>query len=344
MNELEEKLVASWPPSQWRDVTVLVAVSGGPDSVALARALGAIRSDHSGKLVFAHFNHGIRGPEADEDETFVGDLAVKLGVDHVSGRATEIPLAAGEGLEAAMRRQRYAFLEASASELGARFVVTAHTADDQAETILHRIFRGTGIAGLQGIPRARPFGPAALIRPLMFARRHEIIAYLNAIGQEFRIDRSNNDLQFRRNWLRQELFPRVTQVYGPQAVDALVRLGEMASESCSFVAPSARALLMRAICSKTPTEVILALDTIAAEPEFLVREMFMTLWRDCAWPLGQMGHARWVELALFAMNRGEKSGNLIDGAAAESLANLPGGICATKKGGKLTLFRPANLG
>ena len=112
----------------------------------------------------------------------------------------------GQGIEAA-RAARYAVLEEMAGRVGARFVVTAHTADDQAETILHRILRGTGLRGLSGMSRSRRLGPATLLRPLLAIGRAELAAYLRDCQQPFRTDASNRDVRFMRNRIRNELLP-----------------------------------------------------------------------------------------------------------------------------------------
>ena len=146
-------------------------------------------------------------------------------------------------------------MQSTAERLGARYVVTAHTADDQAETILHRILRGTGVAGLAGMRRARPLGPAAtLIRPLLDVRRAEILAYLSELQQPFQDDASNSDLGFTRNRIRHELLPRLAADYNSDVVAALLRLGQTAHDAqqhidaaveellCDVVSPSPRAI------------------------------------------------------------------------------------------------------
>ena len=158
MHPFEAQLAAAWPPEDWQDVTVVLAVSGGADSVALLRAMTAVRGGGEGRLAAAHLNHQLRGAESDGDEAFVVELCGRLGIACEVGRtpAGELAAESGDGIEAAARDARYRFLAATAARLGARFVATAHTADDQAETILHRILRGTGIGGLAGIARTRP--------------------------------------------------------------------------------------------------------------------------------------------------------------------------------------------
>ena len=172
MHPVEKQLCRAWPPQRWADVTVLVAVSGGADSVALLRALLAVRQPGRGRLVAAHLNHQLRGEHSDADAAFVADLCRRLGVEcRTQSIAVSQTVRGGEGLEAAARRARYQFLAAAAADIGARYVAIGHTADDQVETILHRIIRGTGIAGLAGIPHIRPLMlPLAASQPAESSR------------------------------------------------------------------------------------------------------------------------------------------------------------------------------
>ena len=192
LHPLEIKLAEAWPPSHWADVTVLVAVSGGGDSVALLRAMAALKTGGEGRLCAAHLNHQLR-PDADDDERFVVDLCGRLGVTCEVGRvdvgSPGGPV--GDGIEAAARSARYRFLEEAAGRLGARFVATAHTADDQAETILHRILRGTGIRGLGGHGAGTAAGPRHADPALAGHPPRGVAAYLDALGQPYRHDPSN---------------------------------------------------------------------------------------------------------------------------------------------------------
>ena len=154
-HEFERSVARAWEPGLWCDTTVLVAVSGGADSVALLLALWGVSAQGSGKLMVAHFNHRLRGADSDADEQFVDSLGRRLGLTVEMGRARQPITPGGDGIEAGARDQRYQFLREVADRAGARYVVTAHTANDQAETLLHRIVRGTGVAGLAGIPFTR---------------------------------------------------------------------------------------------------------------------------------------------------------------------------------------------
>ena len=219
----------SWPKLgilfSWRDVTVMVAVSGGADSVALLLALRAITQQVAGQLVVAHFNHRLRGAESDGDERFVRQLCQHAEIGCTVAHADGALASTGDGVEAAARQQRYEFLRAAANHRGARYVVTAHTADDQAETVLHRVVRGTGLAGLSGIPISRRLSEmTTIIRPLLSARRSAVLAYLHDRQQPFREDSSNELVVFTRNRIRHQLLPLLEQQFNPQVVPSLLHL------------------------------------------------------------------------------------------------------------------------
>jgi tRNA(Ile)-lysidine synthase len=245
-----DRFASSWPPANWQDVNVIAAVSGGADSVALLTALAALKRAGTGKLIVAHFNHQARGAESDEDENFVQQLAEQLQLPFLAGRSESGATgpAARNGFEAAARAVRYAFLTDAARKTGARYVTVAHTADDQAETVLHRIVRGTGIAGLGGMPRARLLAPGVtLIRPMLPLRRQEVRTYLRRTGQTWREDASNANRNWTRNRIRGELLPQLARDYNPAVVQSLVRLGRLAREAQEVVDCEAGALLERAV-------------------------------------------------------------------------------------------------
>ncbi len=202
--------------------TILVGLSGGPDSVALIHALNAVKSSLRIRLAAAHLNHRLRGSEADRDEAFVRKLCAQLGIDLVVARArslaTKMP-----NLEERAREQRYRFLNRVADRIGAYYIALAHHADDQAETVLMRLLRGAGGAGLSAMAES---GPARLIRPLLSARRSVIIDYLRAIGAEWVTDSSNNSTDLLRNRIRLELIPMLEREYATGFSDRLTALAE----------------------------------------------------------------------------------------------------------------------
>jgi tRNA(Ile)-lysidine synthase len=313
---LELQLARAWPPADWSEVTVVAAISGGADSVALLRALVALRTGGAGRICAAHLNHQLR-PDAEEDQRFVVDLCRRLDIVCEVGRADVDRLAneAGDGLEAAARTARYRFLEQTAGRLGARFVVTAHTADDQAETILHRIIRGTGIRGLAGMARARPLGHATLLRPMLDIGREDVLRYLDALGQPYRQDPSNADLGFTRNRIRHAIMPQLREQFNAQAAEALLRLGTLAGEAQTLVDSLVEELLARGVTSDRPSRVGIDLSVLAGQPHYLVRELLIAVWHRQGWPLQAMGRHKWEELA-----------QLATGASAPSRQVFPGEV------------------
>ncbi|HUT32527.1 MAG TPA: tRNA lysidine(34) synthetase TilS [Planctomycetota bacterium] len=191
---------------------VVVAVSGGPDSMALLHALIELRGQFALRLSVAHLNHLLRGRASDDDAEFVAARAAAAGLPCRTG-ATDVAAERrqhGGSLEMAARRARYEFLEAVALEDAAQRVALGHTADDQVETILLRLLRGGELAALRGMPVARPLSPtsrATLIRPLLDVTRAEVLDYLASRGIPWRSDATNADRSFLRNWVRHELLP-----------------------------------------------------------------------------------------------------------------------------------------
>jgi tRNA(Ile)-lysidine synthase len=298
LHPFETRLTGLWPPEQWRELTVLLAVSGGADSVALLRAVAALKTAGAGRLCVAHFNHKLRD-DSDDDEQFVTDLSDRLGLRCIMGCGNIARMAAdaNEGIELTARRARHHFLQKAAGEVGARFVVTAHTADDQAETILHRIVRGTGIAGLAGIARSRRLGHATLLRPLLSVRRSELREYLRDIGQPFRDDPSNVDRRFTRNRIRHELLPLLAKQYNSAVADALLRLGSLAAEVQEVVENLADRLGEQAIKSQNETTVEIDAAALTGRPRYLLRELLVLVWRRQSWPMQAMGFVEWDQLA-----------------------------------------------
>ena len=210
-----------------RGARVLAALSGGADSVALVALLREL--DAAGELVLAgvaHFNHQLRGAEADDDERFCRDLAASLGLPIEVGRADVRALAQEQGrsIEDAARTVRYAFFERAADALGAERIAVAHTRDDQAETFLLRLIRGAGPRGLAGIrPRA-----GRVIRPLLDIGRSELREFLAERQLEFREDATNADVSIPRNRVRHELIPYLQRAFSPGIVDVLAREASIA--------------------------------------------------------------------------------------------------------------------
>jgi tRNA(Ile)-lysidine synthase len=199
---------------------VAAAVSGGADSVALLRALLDLRSELGVVLAVAHFNHGLRGEQSDADEAFVGELSRTHGLDFFGGRGNvaEHAFTAKLSIEAAGRELRYRWFAELAEQQHFDAVATAHTLDDQAETVLLKFLRGAGTRGLAGIYPVIVAGDdkkARIVRPLLCVARGEVETYLAELGQSWREDESNLDHRFLRNRLRHELLPLLEREYNP---------------------------------------------------------------------------------------------------------------------------------
>ncbi len=206
---------------------VLAAVSGGADSVALALMLHGLGAN----LSIAHVHHGIRSVDADADARFVRRLARRLDVPFHFGKF-DVPAdaqAAGESLEMAARRIRRDFLLETASRAGIPYVATGHTADDQAETILLRIIRGTSITGLAGIAYCAKYKGVHWIRPLRDVTRQQILGYLKEQHQAWCEDATNADDFAMRNRIRNEVLPLLETRLNPAVRQALIRLADIAS-------------------------------------------------------------------------------------------------------------------
>lgn len=211
--------------------TVLCACSGGPDSMALFHLLVELKADLRFELAAAHFHHGLR-PEADEDETFVRAEVSRCGVRLIAEKGDVAAFASANkmGLEEAGRRLRYEFLRRAAAKAGASKIATGHNMNDQAETVLMRIIRGTGLTGLAGIPPVSEYEDRTIIRPLIEISREEIVAYLRERGLPFRTDRSNLDRRFLRNRVRHELLPEIESRFGGRSTEHLARLAGLVWE------------------------------------------------------------------------------------------------------------------
>ena len=302
-------------------------------TVHALRALVAIkdRCGGQGKLFAAHLHHGLRGPAADADEAWLRDFCRKMNVFINVAHADVATAAAdtGDGWESAARDLRYDFLRQTAEKLGARHVATAHTADDQVETVLHRMIRGTGLAGLAGIPKFRSLSPSVtLARPILAIRRRELLGYLAEIGQDFRVDASNVDPHFTRNRLRNELLPLLRDKFNSEVDSAVLRLASQAREAQYFIERQVTALSDD--CIKRVTSDGLQLDCLklAGQPPLLVCEVCRAAWSSAGWPQQGMGYQEWEQLA-----------SLVERVGDVPAVQLPGGVRAERINNVLLLSR-----
>lgn len=256
-----------------------VAVSGGPDSVALLRVLLELREGLGLVLSVLHFNHRIRGAEADEDERFVRALAAQYGLE-IHAASADVPAHAarsGLSLETAARELRYDFFRSTAAAQRLNAVATGHTRDDQAETVLMNLVRGAGTQGLAGIFPRRPLGEQAqVVRPLLATGRAELLEYLRALGQPWREDPSNRDLKHTRNRIRHEVLPRLMEL-NPRLAETLAGTAELARAEQRYwderVAALAPSVVREHAAGELPRSWSVAVDALRRHPLALQRRL-----------------------------------------------------------------------
>ena len=235
--------------------TVVVALSGGGDSVALLTVLVRISERYGFAVEAAHLNHALRGDESDADERFVRDLCADMSVPLTVEKLPTGLINDGSGsTETVARELRRAFLMRVAADHGASKIATGHTLDDQAETILQRIIRGTGPAGLAGI---LPMRDGVWIRPLLGVSRAEIRAYLTGEGISFRNDSSNEDTTYFRNRIRHELIPLLHRQFSPGITGSLNRLAELSRTQEEYLAITAHEAFNRCVVLSNSWKILL---------------------------------------------------------------------------------------
>ena len=241
---------------------IVVAVSGGPDSVCLLDMLYRLRDDLGVKLYVAHFDHGLRPGEDEHETRFVKSLAASLDLPFVFKKAG--PGMEGDGpLEERARKARYAFLYQAGKKLSARKIATGHNLNDQSETVLMRLLRGSGVSGLAGIP---PVRDGRIIRPLIHITREEIMAYVAQRGLGYVTDSSNSETRFLRNRIRRELLPGLREIQ-PRVVELLGRTAEIMRMEDAWMAAAAEEWVVKTARIRQGREVRIPLASFIHLPE-----------------------------------------------------------------------------
>lgn len=251
---------------------ILVALSGGPDSTSLLLALHQAAPDTL--IGAAHFHHGLRGADADEDASFCADLCAHRGVPLAICLGKVTP--AGRSPQAAARTDRYEFLTETANEWGANCLAVAHTADDQAETVLGRVLRGTSVDGLVGIPSTRELSDGLyIIRPLLGVTRAQVEAFCTENNITPRQDPSNRGTKYVRSRLRQRM-PEIAHEFNPRLADALRRLADNARIDSEYIAAGVPDLWKRAVVADEPgVTVSLSMAVLAEAHPALSRRVLL---------------------------------------------------------------------
>ena len=302
--DLTEIVEKCWPPEKWLDFTVLIGVSGGADSVCLLRVVDQIRKrvEGTGQVIVAHVNHSLREQASDEDARFVEQLCNSLGIPIEVETLSAIdrnPGNRGTGLEAALRSQRYQVFERIAANKGARYILTAHTFDDQVETVLFRILRGTGIKGLAGIPQIRRINESlSVVRPFLGIRKTEIHAYLSRIGQSFREDESNQLEQFTRNQLRNTILPAARRCFGNDIDQSLENLSHQARDLSLLLDRLAEPVLEKHFVT-SPGVIRISPIGLADHDVEILKVAIRVAWSNAGFPSRDMTMEKWRGLADF---------------------------------------------
>jgi|GEM_PF-387482 len=289
-----------------------VGVSGGADSVALLRVLHARAAELGLVLHVAHLHHGLRGAEADADLGFVKGLAAELGspfhearVDTAAEAAARVGKAA-ESIEEAARRLRYAWFRELMSKIPLDAVATAHTLDDQAESVLGKFLRGAWTEGLSGIHPRVEFAEGGVVRPLLKVRRGEIEAYLKGLGQGWCEDSTNSDTAFTRNRIRHELLPML-EGWNPRLRAHLANMAELARDEDFFLASEVEKLAGKVVLPGRPVRgggraasegVALEIGQLAAQPVAMQRRILRFVTERLGAALDFVGTEALRELAL----------------------------------------------
>ncbi len=327
MNDFCRKLLTEWRKLglPFADETIITAVSGGADSTALALALHELKQRKKLNLRFivAHFNHDLRGEHSENDAQFVKRLATKLNFELVLGKGK----ITGEGnLEQNARNKRYEFLRETAANLKARSVLTAHTINDQAETFLMNLIRGSGIEGLGGMKPIRilnfteqseirnPKSEIRLVRPLLnWAKREDTENFCRQSENEFCFDAMNDDLTFQRVRIRKVLLPLLKD-FNPKIVENLAKTAE---------------LLRGEIEEKSNVANIFVEDSLEIKKiKILSKPLLYKTLR--MWLEMKRGNLRQLELKHI-----QAVGRLISSAKSGRIVELPNGETVLKSGGKL---------
>jgi len=254
--------------------SILAAVSGGADSVGLLHALCQLAPRLDIQLNVAHLNHQLRGQAATKDAQFVEKLARQLGLPFFGASLNIRRRASRKGLsfEMAAREARYEFFARTARKASAQIVATAHTADDQAETVLLKLARGAGRPGLSGIARDTMLCGLRVVRPMLDITKPEIIAFLKAKNLSWREDASNTDLSFLRNRVRHEIIPALESRLNPSVKEALLRTAEVLSEEDRLLEELTGNVLAECMRNET-IPMSLDLDTLATLPLAICRRV-----------------------------------------------------------------------
>lgn len=271
---------------------VLIALSGGADSVFLVRALVYLGREYDLDLAVAHLEHGIRGKDSLNDLVFCRGLAKRYGLPFVCKRM-KVRKRKGHSLEETARDRRYVFFEEIARQRDISRIATAHTADDQAETVLMRVIKGTSLKGMTGIPPVRSAGRFSYIRPLIAVEKKEVIASLRRQKIGYRIDRTNADNAILRNAVRNRILPYLMR-YNARLKRSLANLAETLREDRLYIEGEKRRIV--ASITKESSSGAVPIDLLRREPAALQKEIIREFFAMKGGNVKKLTFRHWQEI------------------------------------------------
>lgn len=301
---------------------VLVAVSGGPDSLALLSLLNELKMALGIHIIVAHGNHGLRGRASDSDERYVSTVSRRLGLDFVSKKISRSRKASRHPSEASLRSARLDFLFSTAKKYHVDKIAVGHTLDDQAETVLMRLIRGSGLYGLIAMMPKRRFGSCTIVRPLLGTARAEIERYLKKKRLTPRIDASNVRPIFLRNKIRHSLLKELVSL-NPNIKQVLARFAEQAAIDYDFLFGQASAFVKKG----KKASVVIDADTFVGLHEALQRMIIRVSLEKVAGSLRTFTYAHWDEIKALIHHRPQ--GSVVD---------VTKGIKVHKQGKKIIIY------
>lgn len=308
---------------------VVVAVSGGPDSVALVYLLNRLKKEWRLYLHIAHLNHMLRKDEADRDSLFVSNLAQKLGLALTSEQIKVKDFAKKMKLsvEEAARKVRYDFFLKVARKNYASKIALGHNNDDQAETVLMRFLRGSGISGLRGIPAKRRLEDCLIIRPLIEIRRKQILRFLSLKNIPYRSDSSNLKSLYFRNRIRNKLIPYLEKSFNPNIKEILANLAENISEDFDFLEKSGQSKFKAVRANVSNREVTINSKKFSALHKALQKLVARSAIKEVKGDVRRIDFRHWKELE-----------DLLGERPQNSIVDLPGGVSVIKKTENLVFY------
>nr|MBU1328231.1 tRNA lysidine(34) synthetase TilS [Candidatus Omnitrophota bacterium] len=303
-----------------RNDSVLVGLSGGPDSVTLLHVLYSLKKEYSLNILLAHLDHKFRGEESRADRKFCEDLAKKYNLEIVWEEIDVPRISKEKGIspEEAARFERYDFFKRLAKKRDINKIAVGHTSDDQAETVLMRIIRGAGMKGLGGISPVKDIQGFKIIRPLIEISRKEVEAFILETGLKFRKDSSNNKTIFTRNKIRLELIPLLEKNFNSNIKKVLANMAENLRTEDEFLNKHAKRKF-RSVSKVSQEEILIDIKKFKKQPEAVRKRILRAALEEFKGDLRRLTYQHWKEME-----------DLIDNRPVNSIVDLPAGISVAK--------------